>query len=400
VSDPAPRTGEAIPATERWFLKRGLPHFIADYSPTRDVLTRAVPLLTLIFLFEVANAPAREFPIWLDVVAVATGFAILLGAWMLANRIRGRPLLARPVDIGVFEVAVFVFVPPAIPLVFGGQWRSALATAVGNALLLVVIYLGTSFGVVPMTRWAAGRTAQALEQLVNLLVRALPLLILFITFIFLQNEAWQITRTLHGPYYWIVLGLFVVIGVGFSVISLPGQISELSKPERWSTAARRVEETPAAELVRELPTDKEIDQPPLTRLQWVNVALVVLYSQFLQVVLVTAMVFVFLFVFGGLVVTEPVARGFVDAQPHVLASLDLWGRHMVITEELLRVTGFLTVFSGLYFAVTAQTDEAYRKEFIGEILDEMRRALAVRAVYLAARNPPPPRLRGSTISST
>jgi hypothetical protein len=87
------------------------------------------------------------------------------------------------------------------------------------------------------------------------------------------------------------------------------------------------------------------------------------------------------------VVTEPVARGFIDSQPHVLASLDLWGRDLVVTEELLRVTGFLTVFSGLYFAVTAQTDETYRREFIGEILEEMRRALAVRTVYLEARKP-------------
>jgi multisubunit Na+/H+ antiporter MnhB subunit len=110
-----------------------------------------------------------------------------------------------------------------------------------------------------------------------------------------------------------------------------------------------------------------------------------LFSQFLQVALVSVMVFLFLFVFGVLVVTEPVARGFVDHAPHVLASLDLWGRDLVVTEELLRVTGFLTVFSGLYFAVTALTDETYRREFIGEILDEMRRSLAVRTVYLAAR---------------
>ncbi len=384
MSGAATDSDEAILATERWFLKRGLPHFIADYSPTEDVLTRAVPLLTVIFVFEVANAPSRDFPIWLDVVAVASGLAILVGAWMLANRIRRRPLLARPERIGAFEVAVFVLAPPAIPLVFGGQWRSALVTAASNAGLLIVIYLGTSFGVVPMTRWAGARTIRALEQVVSLLVRALPLLILFITFIFLQNEAWQITRSLHGPYYWIVLGLFVLIGVGFSVIRLRGQISELSKPERWEVAASRVEGTPAAELLHELPSDQEIHPPPMTRRQWVNVALVVLYSQFLQVALVSAMVFVFLFVFGGLVVTEPVARGFVNATPHVLASLDLWGRHMVITEELLRVTGFLTVFSGLYFAVTAQTDETYRREFIGEILEEMRRSLAVRAAYLVA----------------
>jgi hypothetical protein len=245
LSDPA------ATETERWFLKRGLPHFIADYSPTRDVLTRAVPLFTLIFLFEVANAPKRDFPIWLDIVAVAVGFGILLGSWMLANRLRGRPLLARPVSFGVFEIAVFVLAPPAIPLLFGGQWRSALVTAVGNLLLLVVIFLGTSYGVVPLTRWAGARTVRELEQVVSLLVRALPLLILFITFIFLQNEAWQITAGLHGPYYWIVLGLFVLIGVGFSVIRLPREIGELSNFESWDVVVGRVDGTPASALVPE-----------------------------------------------------------------------------------------------------------------------------------------------------
>jgi hypothetical protein len=388
VKTVAPETDEErIVETERWFLKRGLPHFIADYSPTEDVLTRAVPLLTLIFLFEVANAPSRDFPIWLDVVAVVAGLAILLGAWMLANRIRRRPLLARPERVGAFEIAVFVLAPPALPLVFGGQWRSAIFTAIGNAGLLAVIYLGTSYGVVPMTRWAGGRTIRELEQVVSLLVRALPLLILFITFIFLQNEAWQITADLHGPFYWLVLGLFVVIGVGFSTIRLPREIRVLSKLESWDDAIQRVKGTTAAQLARDVAAEDHVDPPPLTKRQWVNVALVVLYSQFLQVVLVSAMVFVFLFVFGVLVVTEPVARGFVDHAPNVLATFDLWGRELVITEELLRVTGFLTVFSGLYFAVTALTDETYRSEFIGEILDEMRRALAVRTVYLAARKP-------------
>jgi hypothetical protein len=394
LSDPA------VTETERWFLKRGLPHFIADYSPTRDVLTRAVPLFVLIFLFEVANAPKRDFPIWLDIVAVAVGFAILLGAWMLANELRGRPLLARPASVGVFEVAVFVLAPPAIPLVFGGQWRSALATAIGNLLLLVVIFLGTSYGVVPITRWAGARTARELEQVMSLLVRALPLLILFITFIFLQNEAWQITAGLHGPYYWIVLGLFVLIGVGFSVIRLPREIGELSEFESWTRVTERVKGTPADQLNRELPADEDADTPPLSKRQWGNVALVYLFSQGLQVLLVSAMVFVFLFVFGVLVVTEPVARGFVDAQPNVLASFELWGRDLVITEELLRVTGFLTVFAGLYFSVTAVTDESYRREFSGEILEEMRRSLAVRAVYLAALNPRSRPGRGSTIPST
>jgi hypothetical protein len=317
---------------------------------------------------------------------VAAGFGILLGAWVVANRIRGRPLLARPVDVGVSEILVFVLVPPALPLLFGGQWRSALATAIANALLLAVIYLGTSYGVVPMTRWAGARTGRELEQVMSLLVRALPLLILFITFIFLQNEAWQITADLHGPFYWIVLGLFFVIGIGFSLIRLPREIGELSDSESWDVVLGRVQGTPASPLVDEVAPDQRAEEHPLSKRQWGNVALVVLFSQSLQILLVSAVVFVFLFVFGLLVVTEPVARGFVDATPHVLVTFDVWGRELVITEELLRVTGFLTVFAGLYFTVTAVTDQAYRREFIGEILEEMRRSLAVRAVYLGARN--------------
>jgi hypothetical protein len=98
---------------------------------------------------------------------------------------------------------------------------------------------------------------------------------------------------------------------------------------------------------------------------------------------VSVMVFAFLFLFGFLVVTEPIVAGFVGAPPHVLATLDLWGRQMVVTEELLRVAGFLTVFSGFYFAVSVLTDDTYREEFLEEVVGEMRRSLAVRAVYLA-----------------
>ena len=197
-----------------------------------------------------------------------------------------------------------------------------------------------------------------------------------------------------------MLGIFVVIGIGFSVIRLPGEIGGLSDFEPWGVAVERSAGTPAAPLVQETSASDAAATPPLSRRQWGNVALVVLFSQGLQVLLVSAMVFVFLMVFGVLVVTEPVARGFTDATPNVLASFDLWGRELVVTEELLRVTGFLTVFAGLYFTVTAITDESYRKEFIGEILDEMRRSLAIRTVYLAALKAESRWGRGSTISST
>ncbi|MGH8986243.1 MAG: hypothetical protein ACRDY6_20560 [Acidimicrobiia bacterium] len=381
--------------TEHWFVQRGLPHFIDDYSATRDVLTRAVPILTLIFLIEVANAPKRSFRIWLDAVAVGAGFAILLGAWMLANVLRHRPLLARPDSVGVFEVAVFVVAPPAIPLVFGGQWRSAIGTAALNLGLLAAIYVVTSYGVVPMTRWAAAETVRELNAVVGLFVRALPLLLLFVTFLFLTAEVWQVSDGLTGPFYWLVLGLFVVIGVLFAVIRLPKMIGELSDFESWDVVVGRVEGTPVSGVAHEVARPAG-DAPALSNRQWGNVGLVVLFSQGIQVILVTAMIGVFLAAFGMVVVTEPTIEAFVGGDPHVLATLDLWGRHMVLTEELLRVAGFLSVFSGFYFAISVLTDARYREEFLEEIIGEMHRSLAVRAVYLAVLE----RRAPSTLSST
>jgi hypothetical protein len=378
---------EAVAETERWFLKRGLPHFIDGYSVTRDVLTRAVPVLVFVLLLELLNAPKSSYPIWLDVLALAGGLAILVGAWMLSNGLRHRPLFARPSRVGIPEVAFFVLAPAVIPLVFGGQWRSAVGTAALNLGILGAVYLVTSYGIVPMTRWAGGETIHELNAVFGLLGRAMPLLVLFITFTFLQNEVWQISAELYGPFYWIVFGLFPLTGLIFAVIRLPKEVGQLSRFESWQTVQERVAGTPAERLVGEVSGAPEA--PPLSTRQWINLGLVVLFSQGLQVVIVTATVFVFLLGFGFLVVTGPLVESFVGVSPHVLATLDLWGRQMVLTEELLRVAGFLAVFSGFYFAVSVLTDQTYREEFLAEVVDDLRQALAVRAVYLGARRSAP-----------
>jgi hypothetical protein len=65
----------------------------------------------------------------------------------------------------------------------------------------------------------------------------------------------------------------------------------------------------------------------------------------------------------------------------VLATVTVGHRNLVVTEELLRVAGFLTAFSGMNFTVYLLTDETYRREFRDEVLSELREAFAVRAVY-------------------
>ena len=393
----------ALAATERWFEKRGMPHFIARYSAARDIWTRTLPALTLLFLVEVVNAPKESFPLWLDGVAVVGGFGILLGAWTIANVLRRRPALSRPDDLGAYEVGVFVLAPALVPVVFGGQWRAAVGTALLNVGLLAVIYLGTSYGVVPLTRWALGRLVRQVGTVFNLLVRALPLLLLFVTFLFINTEVWQTASGLNWQAVALVAGLFVTIGTAFAVMRLPRQVGELSQFESWDKTEERVAGTPAAALA-EVVEEPEGGTPGLSRRQWGNVGLVVLVSEGIQIVLVTLLIGVFFSLFGFLAIERPVIESWLGGAPDVLSTVNLWGQEMVLTRELVHVAAFLAAFSGLYFTVVLLTDATYREEFLEEVLAEVREAFAVRAVYLAARDlesaEPPPHGVGAAGSTT
>jgi hypothetical protein len=385
VSD-APGGEATVTETERWFVGRGLPHFIEDYSASRDVFTRAVPLLALLFVVEVfANAPNSDYPFWKNAIAVASGFALVIVVWAVANAMRHRSLFARPDRFGKIEVALFILGPGLIALPYGGQWRSTIATTAINVVLLAVIYLVTSYGIIPMTRWALWQTLRQVETVVGLYVRSLPLLLLFVSFLFLTNEVWQVSASLVGPWYWIVLAFFPMMGTLFAVMRLPKEVGLLAEIPSSDNLSKRVRGTPVEGLVAPDGSDVTDQDLALSKRQWGNIGLVVLFSQGVQVVLVIVMVFAVLVGFGLVVATKPIIIGFLGGPPNVLAHVDLWDRHMVLTEELLRISGFLAVFSGFYFTVAVLTEDTYREEFLAAVVTEVGRALAVRAVYLRAR---------------
>lgn len=378
----------ALADTERWFVSRGIPHFIDGYSASRDVFTRAAPVLTLVVVVEVVVALNFSWPWWLNVSAAVGGLAVLIAAWGLTNALRRRrPLFGRPGRIGPVELVLFVIAPAALPVLFGDQRASALATAGTNAGLLVAVYAVTSYGVVPLTLWAAGRLWRQVGAVFGLLVRALPLLLLFVTFLFVNAEVWQVAAGLTGPFLAATLGLFAVIGTVFLVTRVPREVSQLNTFDSWVEVTDGVCGTPAEVLAEVSPPPLSPPlSPRLSRREWGNVGLVVVFSQGLQVVLVGTMMAAFFVVFGLLTITPAVIQSWTGQAVHELATVTLWGRPVLLTEELLRVTAFLGAFSCLYFAVYAITDTTYRQEFFDELVGEVREALAVRAVYRAAKS--------------
>ncbi|MDH3498744.1 MAG: hypothetical protein OEM97_01355, partial [Acidimicrobiia bacterium] len=367
--------------TESWFINRGLPHLIEGYSARTDILTRAAPLLTIVFLFEALGALNFE-AWWANTLAVAGAFGFVVTAWALINRSRGRRALEPPQSIGAIELGVFLFVPALVPLVFGGNVLASLGIVALNLAILAVIYLGTSYALVPIALWATGRLFRQLVDTIRLFARAVPLLLLFVTFLFINAEVWQMASRLFGPLFVATIALFTGFGALFALVRLPKEVEGLGRFESWERVDELCRETPAHALQ---PTGPVPPEQPLRRRQWINVGLVILFGQALQVLLVAVLVGAFLVLLGVVALGEGTITSWVGTSPNILWTLTWFGRTVQVTEELLRVAGFLAAFSGLYFAVTAVTDANYRAEFFEEVVGDVREAFAARALYLDAR---------------
>ena len=356
-----PGTGEqfSLAAYERRFRRAGLPLFIEDYSPYEDVFTRAVPLLALVFATQVMGAADLDWSVWANLAAIAGGLAILLGGVALLNLRRGRRAWAVPERIGLPELAAFVLVPALLPLVFGGQVVSALATAAGNLALLAVVYLVVGLGFLSIVRWAVRRLLGQLTASVELLSRAVPLLLVFALVLFINTEMWQVFSGVPDVFLALVAALFVAVGSTFLIVRLPREV---------------------AALEREVAPDA-----PLRRRERFNVGLVMFVSQGLQVLVVSIAVGAFFVVFGALAVGPGVLEAWIGGTGDEVLAVRLLGEEARVTVELLEVSGGLAAFSGVYYAIAVLTDSVYRTEFLSDLETTMRDTFRARAEYLALR---------------
>jgi hypothetical protein len=346
---------------ERRFRRAGLPLFIADRSAATDVFNRAAPLLGLVFLGETLGALNLEWSPLGNLAALAGGLAVLLVAIALVNKARGRPAAAIPQDVGKVELALFVIVPALLPLIFNGQWRSAAATAVGNLLLLALIYGVVGFGLASILRWTIGRLLGQLRASLELFARAIPLLMIFSVVLFLTVEMWEVFSDLPTASFVGLTLLFVVLGATFLVARVPREV-------------RAIEREAAA------------DAPPLERGERANVGLVMFVSQALQVLSVSVAIGAFFAAVGVLAIDLPQTTAWIGTEPDVLVEFDLFDHRAVVTAELLRVAAAIAAFTGLYFAISMLTDDVYRREFLEELTSEMSESFRDRADYLRLRS--------------
>lgn len=323
----APGSPDVLRETETWFRKRGLPYFVPE---ERASARKALKLRQML-------------PVLLAVALAA----LLLGGvltWQTSNA---------------------SFAPGSITFL---------------GLLAAAFYAVTRLRARPILTFAAHRTVAGLSQIFPMATRALPLLLVFITFLFINAEVWMLSSTLDGALLWLTVLLFGAVAVAFLLVRLPEEVDGVDDRIDAPLLISASRGTPMAEAAREL-VQHHSDELDLQRDAEVrgfergNLIVVLLVIQAAQVLLLALAVFVFFMVFGALTMNETVQEAWIAAGTH---NVDGLGN---VSVELFQTAVFLAAFSGLYFTVYVVTDESYRVQFFTGVLGEMEKAVAVRTVY-------------------
>ena len=417
-------------------MRRGLPHLIHDYSASTDVLTRAAPFLAFVVFLQFFLVFGDRWAGWAQAAVFVLGFAAAAGVVAIVNRLRGRRTWQLPDRVGVLELLAYF----ALPSLFAGLGATGAVVVdvlfflAVNALLLAGAYMVTSWGLVPMVRWSVGQFGRQIGQMMTLLAKSLPLLLLFSAFIFLNAEVWQVAHDFTLPYFGMVAALLVAVGTLFVTISVRRLAVDLARFSTWDDVRSRCEGTPVEPLV---PADSAEPprSPPLSRRARFNVSLLLFVArraghaggtagargaprqsppshvwqprnplgivprggqrfcavgvQSIQIMLVALIVTVFYVLFGMFTVREETLLNWTTLSELTWSEawavpVPLWGGELLFTRPLVLVSAFIGLFSGLQFAVSVVLDAGYRSEFAEDMTGELREALAVRAVYYRA----------------
>ena len=380
MTDPEPSA--ELRATERWFVGHGLPFFVEGRSITVDDLVRGRSLVVLVLAYFgslLLAVPAGQD--WPPRLAYAALGLVALGAvWVVANLARRQRAMERPRRVGVVEVAVFTLAPALAVAALRRDADLVLTVLLADLTVLAVVAAAEVLDAAPIARWAVLRTFREVSSLFRLVTRALPMLLLFTTFFFINTEVWQVSSSLSTPVLWLAVAFFGVLAVGFLLARLPEEVAAVNDEIEPEAVRRAVAGTPLAESCDAIGDD--LRPEPLARKQRVNLLLVLLVTQLSQVLVLSVSIWFFFLAFGRVAIKDGVIDSWVGGgAPHPVPFLPGLG----FSQELLQVSIFLAAFSGLYFTVYAVTDSTYRDQFFHEITDELERAVGVRAAYLALR---------------
>jgi hypothetical protein len=210
------------------------------------------------------------------------------------------------------------------------------------------------FGLTAIVRGVAVHFVSMLRSAVQVLVKSVPLLLFFSLVMFFTMEIWQVFTATGERRYWAAIAMFVVLGTVFLGAGMPS-------------------------IIREVEARSSVDDASLRRSERFTLAAVGFISQALQVVLVSAAVWLFYVVLGSLLVSVDVRDNWLGDPGRTLVEVPFFRERVQVTYELVRVAYGVAAFAGLYYAVTILRDPEYRERFVDALSEQFRETLARRS---------------------
>ena len=327
------RGDDPLERTDAWFLANGLSYFV----PEKRAEARA------------ALSPRRTVPRLLLVALVAAAAGVAL-AWVT------------------------------------GQVSAAPAVVLTLVIAATVVYALTVLHARPIVTWALARTVAGLRSLLPLATRALPLLLVFVTFLFINAEVWQLAAELETGALWLVVLLFAVLAVAFLAVRLPEEVDKVDDEVDEAFLVRACAGTPLEAECARLVADPDADPASyatVTGFERANLVLFMVVIQAAQVLLMAG---------GVLVLFSPALRR-ADDGCRGAGGLDRFRRRRH-HQAALPGAGLGAAGQGVALPrrvlvvdpVSTVTDDTYREQFFGRVIRELERAVGVRRCYLALRD--------------
>ena len=385
--------GDLRAKAEVWLTRQGLPHLIQNYSATQDIFTRMMPFLIIVFFAEVGFGFGSRFSGWLQAEIIGLFLLVSIVSGLALNLIQKRRILSLPKRVGALEIGTFILVPAALSMISASRpLFTFVAVIILNVILVAGGYLLTSYAVVPMLRWTLEFMWEQARDMIRLIARSLPMSLLFAGFFFLNTEMWQVASDYTPLFYAISVGMIVLSGLLFIFNRIPDEVLSLERFHSWEEVRDIVSKTdsPLADVELDEETAKEeFAGAPLSRGATSNIELLLLLSQVVRFLMAGLAIGSFFFVLGIFSIRRFVIERWLR-EDHIneIWTGNILGGEIMLTWQLLAVSGFIASFASLQFVVTTMVDKEYREHFFADMVERLREVLAVRRQYLTLPEPP------------
>lgn len=371
-------TTEPRMAAERWFLQHGLPAVLRPGVLVQRVWTRAAPALAALavmmtfsmlvvlvtgkYTIDIDGTPTRTEWFVLGVVVLVLPLAATVG-WLVSRVDDLRVLhIISAASLGIATLGAF----------YAGPSARIAADVITEIVIVVLIFVGTASGVGAVLGWAVRMTVGNLASVGNMLLGALPVMLLTVL-VFFNGPVWTMAATISRPRLWAALLFLLVIAVAFLVSSTLSRVRPILRPD-----AKQPED--AAALVG-TPFEFMPDRPrrvPLSKYERVNVVFVLAMSQIVQVLTVAIFTGLLFFMFGLILVSPDLLAALTDGGA---SDGQFLGMTLPVPQALIHVTMFLTALTFMYLAARAVGDKEYRSQFLDPLIEDLRLTLVARDRY-------------------